>query len=47
MSELEILQSELEILLWNSKFGIYSKEYFKKEYKRILEEMERLDVSRD
>jgi putative ubiquitin-RnfH superfamily antitoxin RatB of RatAB toxin-antitoxin module len=47
MTDLEILKSELEILLWNNKFGIYSKEYFEKEYKRILEDMERLDVSRD
>lgn len=47
MSEIEELKNELEILIWNYGFKLYTKEYFEKEYKRILEDMERLDVSRD
>lgn len=42
MSEIEELENELEILIWNYGFKLYTKEYFEKEYKRILKQMERL-----
>ena len=36
------LENELELLLWNYKFGIYEKTYFLKKYEEILNKMERL-----
>lgn len=43
-TELEKLNEELELLLWNNSFGIYSKSYFKKQYTKIIDKIEQLDT---
>ena len=39
---LEELENDLELLLWNYSFGIYSEKYFKNEYTKILNKMEKI-----
>ena len=43
LTELEQLESDLELLLWNDSFGTYSDEEFEIIYKEIIEKMEILD----
>ncbi len=43
LTELEQLESDLELLLWNDGFGCYSTKEFEAVYKDIIEKMEILD----
>ncbi len=43
LTELEQLESDLELLLWNDSFGTYSDKEFEIIYKEIIEKMEILD----
>ena len=43
LTQLEQLESDLELLLWNDSFGIYSTEEFESQYQEIISNMESLD----
>ena len=40
---IEELETDLEVLIYNNSFNIYSKKEYKKEYKRILKELRKLE----
>ena len=43
LTPFEQLESDLELLLWNDSFGIYSDYEFESQYKEIITNMESLE----